>query len=264
MFLKLGGSAITDKTRPYAARVDVIRRIAKEIKEARKELGASGIGLVLGHGSGSFGHYAAKESGFGTSENWGAYAVTGAAAGRLNRIVTDLFIEEGVPVVSMQPSASAQCRQHELTDLALEPIRTVLLHGMVPLLFGDVGLDADLGMTIISTEMIFRFLAPVLKPKRILMAGIVDGVFTADPLKEPAAKLIAEITPETFPLMESQLRGSHGYDVTGGMLGKIRAMMAIVQQTPSTRISIFSAMQEGAIFRALTERDLPSSTLIHA
>ncbi|MFN2221590.1 MAG: hypothetical protein ACK2UH_03495, partial [Candidatus Promineifilaceae bacterium] len=57
VFLKLGGSLLTDKTAVEALRVDVLRRLAAEIKEAFERHGD--LKLVLGHGSGSFGHVAA-------------------------------------------------------------------------------------------------------------------------------------------------------------------------------------------------------------
>ena len=186
--------------------------------------------LVLGHGSGSFGHFAAKKFGYGQrgSQAWRAYAETGAAAARLNRIVTDVFLDEGVPVVAMQPSASVRCKDGELVELAVKPIQMALAHGLVPLTFGDVAFDETRDMAIVSTEIVFVYLAPILKPSRIILAGIVDGVFTADPLKDSTAKLIREIAPGNFSQIESQLRGSHGVDVTGGMIDKVRRMVALV------------------------------------
>ncbi len=262
IFLKLGGSAITDKTRDATAREDVIRRVAHEIKHARNANPA--LSILIGHGSGSFGHFAAKKSCFGQRGNWRAYAETGAAAWRLTRIVTAIFLAEGVPVVAMQPSASARCRAGELIELATGPIRAALAHNLVPLVHGDVAFDETREMTIASTEMIFAYLAPLLQPTRILLAGIVDGVFTGDPLKDSSATLIREITPAAFPQIESQLRGSHGVDVTGGMIAKVQSMVALVQHEPAIRVQIISTMREGLIEEALTREDSNAGTVIHA
>jgi isopentenyl phosphate kinase len=264
IFLKLGGSAITDKTRESTARPDVIRRIAREIYGAINTNPAQKI--LIGHGSGSFGHFAAKKSGFGQRGNWRAYAATGAAATQLTRIVTDIFIEEGVPLVAMQPSASALCRDGKLVQLATTPIEFALEHHLVPLVHGDVAFDETRDMTIASTEMIFAYLAQVLTPTRIILAGIVDGVFTGDPLKDSNAKLIREITPRNFPEIESQLRGSHGVDVTGGMVDKVRKMVQLVGAQPEVRVQIISAMRDGVLSRAITDASLNFSegTIIHA
>ncbi len=199
-----------------------------------------------------------------SASNWRAYAETGAAAARLNRIVTDIFLAEGVPVVSMQPSASAQCREGELIELAIAPIRTALAHDLIPMVHGDVAFDETRGMSIASTEILFAYLAHILKPSRIILAGIVDGVFTADPLRDSSAQLIREITPQTFPQIESRLRGSHGVDVTGGMIGKVKKMVELVQRESAIRVHIVSAMREGVIERVLAQEDFSEGTIIHA
>ncbi|MEW5717695.1 MAG: isopentenyl phosphate kinase [Chloroflexota bacterium] len=262
IFLKLGGSAITDKTREATAREDVIRQIAREVKRARDAQPT--LELLIGHGSGSFGHFAARKFGFGERGNWRAYAETGASAARLARLVTDIFLAEGVPVVALPPSASARCRDGELVELATAPIHAAFACHLVPLVHGDVAFDETREMTIASTEMIFAYLAPILKPSRIILAGIVDGVFSADPLQDASAQLIRAITPANFPQIESQLRGSHGVDVTGGMLAKVKIMRALVQREPTLRVQIVSATRAGMIERALLEEDSEAGTIIHA
>ncbi len=55
----MGGSLITDKTRAYTARHEKLADLASQI--ARSLHAAPELRLVLGHGSGSFGHTAAKK-----------------------------------------------------------------------------------------------------------------------------------------------------------------------------------------------------------
>lgn len=57
MLVKLGGSLITDKNTPFAEQRDVIDRLTMEIHEAKHE---KDITLVVGHGSGSYGHLLAR------------------------------------------------------------------------------------------------------------------------------------------------------------------------------------------------------------
>ena len=61
IFLKLGGSLLTDKTSEETLRPDVLDRLASEICQALALDRC--IPLLLGHGSGSFGHVAAAKHG---------------------------------------------------------------------------------------------------------------------------------------------------------------------------------------------------------
>jgi len=266
VFLKLGGSLITDKNREATAREEVIRRVAREVRQALDA--RPDLRLVLGHGSGSFGHFVGRR--YGTRQgirdetSWRGYAETGAAAARLNRLVTDAFLAAGVPVLSVQPSASARCRDGELLSMEVRPINVALAHGLVPLVYGDVALDEVRGCTIISTEQIFAWLADQLHPQRIILAGVVDGVFDRDPLRDPAARPIAEITPATFPAIGRQLAGSHGVDVTGGMLSKVREMLALIERQPDLKVHLISGQEPGRIVRALLRQKPIGGTVLHA
>ena len=61
VLLKLGGSLITDKDIPYTPRLDKLTDLAQEIKTVLDS--SPDLLLILGHGSGSFGHVAAKKYG---------------------------------------------------------------------------------------------------------------------------------------------------------------------------------------------------------
>ena len=137
---------------------------------------------MLGHGSGSYGHAVADRFKVqeGYLKDWRGYAETGAAAQRLNRLVTEAFLAEGLPVVSLQPSASARCREGELLEMAVEPVHALLAHGAIPLVYGDVAIDEVRGCAIVSTEQVFVHLARALRPQRILLAGEVAGVYSGD------------------------------------------------------------------------------------
>ncbi len=264
VFCKLGGSVITDKLRPQTPRRDVIARMAAEVASALEQ--QPSLRLLLGHGSGSFGHVVARRhhvrEGIAPDGNWRGYAETGAVAARLNRLVADAFLEAGVPVVSIQPSASARCWAGRLTWMALYPIRQALLRGLVPLIFGDVAFDEQQGCTIISTEAEFAYLAARLRPARIVLVGEVDGVYDADPLSEPDAAHIPCITPATYPVVEIKLSGSHGVDVTGGMLSKVRLMVQLVERGHVGRVHLISGPRPGALTRVLLDPNASFGTLI--
>lgn len=261
LFLKLGGSLITDKSQPRTTRHATIRRLATEIAaalEARPDLQ-----LLVGHGSGSFGHVEAQKygtrKGVHSLEAWRGFAEVSAVAAKLNRIVFDALQEAGVPVFNVQPSASALAREAQVVEMALLPIRTALQHGLVPLVYGDVAIDEQRAGTIISTEDIFRYLATQLNPVAILLAGIERGVLST----YPDGELIPEITPETWNEVRSALRGVHTPDVTGGMAGKVREMLAQATAQPGLTIRVFSGEETGLV-REMLLGTTHAGTLIHA
>lgn len=264
VFVKLGGSAITDKQQPSTPRPEVIDRLAQEVQAARAA--RPDLQILLGHGSGSFGHvvgarYRVRE-GLADGDDWWGYAATGAAAAQLNRIVTDLFIAAGVPVVAIQPSVSARCRGGELVSMTSWPIVEALRRGLVPLIYGDVAFDETQGCTIISTEAEFAWLAGQLKPQRMVMVGQVDGVFDHDPLQYPDARRIDRVSPATFSQIAGLLGGSHGVDVTGGMLSKVQQMIDLVQQGLTGRVHLISGLNPGALERVLVDPQAVEGTVI--
>lgn len=261
IFVKLGGSVITTKTKPNTARQAVIARLASEMRSAMaisaRQSGSQGEGLriVLGHGSGSFGHVIAKKygthQGARTRADWKGFAEVAAAAARLNRIVTDSFLEAGVPVWSLQPSASARCRAGDLQWLESAPVEAALARNLVPLVYGDVALDEVQGTTIVSTEQVFAYLARRLRPARILLVGQVDGVFAADPMREPEAQPLPRISSTNWERIKAALSGSHATDVTGGMLAKVEMMVDLARELPELTVSILSGERAGALEAAL-------------
>jgi len=267
ILVKLGGSVITDKRRASTPRIEVMARLAREISAAKKE--RPGLQLVLGHGSGSFGHIVGAryhiqqgiDAGAGI-EQWRGYAETAAAAARLNRIVADTLLQAGVPVVSIQPSASARCRAGKLLSLETWAVQRALQHRLVPLLYGDVAFDQAQGCAIISTETVFAYLARQLYPARIVMVGQVAGVFDQDPLRCPHARIIERITPNTIDDIQIKLGGSHGIDVTGGMLTKVRAMLSLVVDGHTQRVHLISGLTEGALRRTLVDAQTVEGTVI--
>ena len=262
VFVKLGGSLITDKARPWTAREDVIDRLARELAEARAA--RPKLRLLLGHGSGSFGHVVGRRygirDGVRDAAGWRGFAETAAAAARLNRVVTDLMLAAGVPVWSLQPSVTARCRDGRLVALEWEVIDQALSVGLVPLIYGDVALDAVRGGTIVSTEELFEFLAPRLRPRRIILVGEVEGVFTGDPAIDPTARLIPVLTPQTVTEAELTVAGARGVDVTGGMAAKVTTMMALVRRMPELEVHIIGGQVPGRLVQVLLDPAYPTGT----
>lgn len=261
-FLKLGGSLITDKNAPRSARWDVIARLALEIRNVYKETGD--WRLVLGHGSGSFGHVPAKKystlQGVNTPEDWRGFTEVWYEAALLNRIVMDALHEVGLPAVAFPPSAGVFARDGQVANWEISGLRAALDAGLIPVVFGDVIFDQIKGGTIFSTEDVFAYLAARLQPKRILLAGIEEGVFADFPAN---TQLIPEITLDYWEAAAVALGGSAATDVTGGMRSKVRSMLDLTQEMPGLEISIFSGNQPGNVAAALRGESLGTRIINH-
>jgi isopentenyl phosphate kinase len=267
IFLKLGGSLLTDKARPRTLRAEALSRLAGEISGAlafRSELR-----LLIGQGGGSFAHTVAEQygtrNGVASQEDWRGYAATARAAAELNRIVIESLACAGIPVLPVQPSASASCRDGELRALDERPIRTALANDLVPLVYGDVALDETRGGTIVSTEQIFRWLAPRLSPTRVLLVGEVAGVLTADPsgVLSPDSDVVPELASSSLRSLGQALGGARGVDVTGGMLAKVSEMIALLEATPSlVAVQIISGLVPGLVRNCLIDPDVRAGTRI--
>jgi isopentenyl phosphate kinase len=248
IFLKLGGSLITDKAKPETPRRALLRRLAGEIGQAWIELGQPP--LLLGHGSGSFGHPVAHKHqthlGVSGSEAWRGFAEVWAAAACLNHLVMQALQEADLPAIAFPPSASAICQDGMLRNLAIEPLRQAIQAGLLPVIYGDVAFDSARGGCILSTESVFGYLAPYLHPTRILLAGLVPGVLSATAKR---GRPLATLRSRDLPAIE--LSGAPQIDVTGGMAEKVRWALALAKAYPETEVRIFSAKRKNALLRAL-------------
>ena len=266
VLLKLGGSIITDKTQPFTARLDVIERLAAEIKAAMDERDDD-LQLIIGHGSGSFGHEVAAKyktnHGEVAADSWLGFAEVAAAAAELNHIVMKALRGAGVPAVKFQPSASTRTRGKQLMYFETHPVKEVLKHGLVPVIYGDVSVDANQGMSIVSTETLFDNLARELTPSRIVLTGQVAGVYKADPLTNPNAEIIEDIDRTNWDEIEAMLGGSHGTDVTGGMFTKVRDMYRLTVAMPPMQAMIMSAEEPGNLEDVLKGKMVSFGTLIN-
>ena len=248
IFLKLGGSLITDKSRRETPRLTVLQRLADEIGEALQV--RPDLTLLVGHGSGSFGHPAAELSGIQhgvkTQEEWSGFLDTWAAANRLHRIVLDSLREAQLRVLSFPPSAMAVADDGAIVSFPDEPIRAALRAGLLPLTQGDIAFDRTRGASILSTERVMAFLAGRLKPTRILLAGEEEGVYERYPERN---RVLPEISPGD--LASVQLRGSEAPDVTGGMADKVQSAIQLTQAIPGVEVRIFSGSIPGNVQAAL-------------
>ncbi len=256
VFLKLGGSLITDKTQPYTPKLDIIEDVALQISTALQT--QPDLRLVIGHGSGSFGHVAASQ--YRTREGahrerevmegnyWKGFAEVWYQASALNGYLMRSFHKVNLPAIALAPSASVIASAGKISIWETTPISMAVADGLVPVIYGDVSFDEVRGGTILSTEDLFSHLARALHPDRILLAGLESAVWEDFPAR---TRKVETITPQTFGKFTENIEKAAAVDVTGGMRSKVTQMLDLVQQNSLLKIQIFSGVEPGNIVRAL-------------
>ena len=278
VFLKLGGSLITDKSLPYTPRFDKLAELAAEISAALEA--NPNLSLVLGHGSGSFGHTAAKQYGTreglsltgsrdhlpGSAQNkagragyWEGFCEVWFQASALNRFTMNSLHVEELPAVALAPVSAVMAGDGKVSGWDLGPLKAALAAGVIPVVYGDVVFDSLRGGTILSTEDLFAHLARELHPQRILLAGLEHAVWADFPARK---QRVETITPGSFDGIKSGLGAAQGADVTGGMESKVRQMLDLVQEVPGLTVQILSGEQPGNVRSALAGENV--GTLISA
>lgn len=238
ILIKLGGSLITNKSKPLIPKERAIIRLMKEIKTAAGKLSKRKI--IVGHGSGSFGHYAAERFGLKTL---GGIAQVHNAAAELNRIVTRLGNKIGLPLLSFPPSSWILARNNQPKKVFVKPIRLALQLGFVPLVFGDVIVDIARKATIFSTEKVFSTLIPQLIKlnfaiNKIVHCGATDGVYNTK------GKTIELINTKNFDSIKKAFKDTKGFDVTGGMLHKVEESLKLAEKYNLTSVIINGRRKE--------------------
>ena len=260
IFIKLGGSLITIKNQPHTPRLEVLERLAQEIAAGWSQ--NQNRPILLGHGSGSYGHFPASEYntrlGVKSSEEWKGFIEVWRQAAALNHLVMQALEKAGLPAIAFPPSAAITAQDGKVATWNLDPLLTALDKGLLPVIYGDVVFDRVLGGTILSTEDLFSYLAARLRPSKLLFAGLQPGVWSDFP---DNTRLLPEITPSSLPFIDKGLKGSAATDVTGGMVSKVHQIMSMVDEMPGLSASIFSGEVPGNLRRSLLGEEL--GTAIH-
>lgn len=223
ILVKLGGSVITDKSKPYTARIDTIQKLAKKIRRFKNK----NTDLIIGHGSGSFAHipaskYQTQKGLVNKNSVWGL-SLTADAAIQINRIVISEFLKLKIPIISFAPLSFNYGK-----IVLIDHIEKVLEIGNIPIIYGDVVMNKKQGFEIYSGEKILDILASRLaknyrKIKTIYFTD-TNGVY------DDKGKTISMITPKNFKEIKKYLQGSGNTDVTGGMIHKVEESLKLVQK----------------------------------
>ncbi len=229
VFIKIGGSLITDKTKPFVLKERALEVICDEIKLAMRY----GKQLIIGNGNGSYGHIPAKKyqtnKGIINEQSLRGIAEVADQVRQLNQIVVKKLLEKSVNAVSVSPLSMMIAENHRLKSLFTESLVELLRRGLLPVVSGDQILDIKTGCTIFSTERVLGYLAFDFKGRgyhieRIIHCGLTNGVYDEN------GKTIECINSKNFELYRQTIGGSGGTDVSGGMIHKVEEALASAKQ----------------------------------
>ena len=258
IFLKLGGSLITDKDHPKTSNRAAIARALGELRKCMSRTSAT---FVLTHGSGSFGHATAIAEQFGQKAPPSVARMLSAA--RIHESVSELHrqvIQEGLridlPLWSLMPSQFLQSGEEGPRASGIRSlILSLCARGAIPTLCGDVMVHEQYGAAICSTEPLIEVLwRDVFQPAGFRGHAVWAG--TTDGLLDEAG--------HTVPLIASaeaqRLAGPSGSpDVTGGMALRVATTLALARN--GCESWLVNGTRPGAIASALL---LPDALIPHA
>ena len=210
--LKLGGSVVTEKNDPETVDRAALERAAGTL--------AGRDDVVLVHGGGSFGHHHAARYSVSTTEGTGDPAAVRAihdAMKRLNAAVVEALAEAAVPALPVHPMSAADRDENGDLTLPTGQVETMLEEGFVPVLHGDGVVHTGKGATVLSGDELVAVLAEALGADRVGVCSAVEGVYDDD------GGVIDHIG--SFEAVADALGSSDATDVSGGMAGKVRALL---------------------------------------
>ncbi|TFG13498.1 amino acid kinase [Candidatus Thorarchaeota archaeon] len=246
--LKLGGSLLTDKSKPYTPRMAVMKSVCEEIRQCiNDELLGS---LILIQGVGSFGHPPVLEHhlhmGFKGPKQLLPLSDTQSTVGKFRAMLVEQLQQADIPVCLMYPSSMVVAERMKMTRYFFEPLRGFLSIGMVPLLGGDILIDSVMGFTVGSGDQLAVLIAKELKAKKIIFASDVAGIFDSDPKTNPDAELYSEIDIGEVERTVEEMGKSTVIDASGAMKGKLKSLIpARPLLEAGLEVSILSMMESG-------------------
>jgi isopentenyl phosphate kinase len=253
IILKLGGSAITDKTAEASPKTQIINRLAEEIKRADLD------NLIVVHGGGSFGHPTAAKYGIkdgykeDPTQKFG-FAETHHMMTVLNGLVMDALIWHEIPAVSVAPSSCVVTENGRVKFFDETVFKSMAKLIFTPVMYGDAVMDEKLGFTVLSGDQLVAYLAIRYKATKIVVGTDTDGLFDSDPKTNPNAKPYKNLTLKELKEIQPKLDKAPGSDVTGGMAGKISELIPAIEA--GVHVTVTGATKGLSIYRALTDQSV--------
>ena len=257
VFIKIGGSYITDKTKPDSLHENRIRKIALAISQILNE---ADLDLILAHGAGSYGHIKAKQyqapKGIHPEFGWQAFYQIRQDMMHMNLRFIQLCAAEKLFPITVQPSAIIVAKRGKIISINSNIIKQLLELGQIPLIHGDIVIDELQGFTIASTEDILFLLSQSLPLHRVIMISDVPGVLDAQ------EEIIPVINRDNYNNVMAYLGAAKGVDVTGGMKKKVEQLYSLIRHNKINKAYILSCESNLIDFKNAITGQMKHGTMI--
>jgi isopentenyl phosphate kinase len=230
IFIKLGGSLITDKEKPLTAKIPTIEKIAIQVKKIIEK--NPNIQIILGNGSGSFGHFEANKyqikDGIKNEEQKFGFCVVSNVANKINRIIIDELLKQKINAVSVSPATMSYATNGKLKIIFIDPVLNYLKLNIIPVVYGDIVYDDKLGCKIFSTEITFANIIEEFLKRKIKIDSVINMV-TVGGVMDKGKNIIPKISQKNYNNFADIFSETSGFDVTGGMRHKVEYSLKLTK-----------------------------------
>jgi len=207
VLIKLGGSVVTHKERAMTLNKRATDRIIKSLLNVK-------IPIILIHGGGSFGHYWSIKYGMHSKPE--RYSSEGIAVVHESMISLNQFIIKTMLKLKMNPYPippySLILGKKPLPKKIFE-LAHMTEDKIVPVTYGDIVYRTRHKYSILSGDELMTLISTVLRPKKVIFAINVDGIY-----EDPQTKNVIHTIDEKSLIKFSDVK----LDITGGMKRKVR------------------------------------------
>lgn len=247
IFIKYGGSIITDKKNAMSVSSSVIDMLNEQIRIISSE---SSYSIIIGNGGGAFGHYFAEKHQL-YNGNINSDTFLGICKGKngnsfLNRMVVENLLDKHILSCSVKISVPYILGK---IQNSWEEVFVYLNNGIIPVLYGDILFFPNKKYSIISTEQAFldlseyflKYKSEQYRVSKFILCTNTNGVLDKNGINIPSI-------PIHFNDFSLFWKNPDEYDVTGGMSEKVKKSLKLAKVAP---VYIINGMKENAILKVM-------------